>query len=236
MTSTALNCGPKIDLGPDERNLVAAVVGCRSRFPTPEDALAHTVLGAIRGGRRADGLLAQSSSGDDLPILALDAISAHAYLKSSASMWRLFGNHLPAALEATVVAERCEFLLPLADNTVVSERYGPARLFGLQPAHDLVEQQLVELVEDALPKRCAESGREAPTDETRERLRHEVDAICKAGWPSCWLWHSKSRMNAAVGLSRSLGVNRNLQLFAWRNGTLRCRARCAGEGCRNRLT
>jgi hypothetical protein len=46
------------------------------RFATPEDALAHTVLGAMRGGRRADGLLSQSGVGGDLPMLALDAIRA----------------------------------------------------------------------------------------------------------------------------------------------------------------
>ena len=101
------------------------------RFATPEDALAHTVLSAIRGGKRADGLMSQAGVGGDVPMVALDAIRAQAYLKSTAAMWRLFGNQLPAALEATVeVAQRCQVRLPLAEYTVLSERYGPARLLG----------------------------------------------------------------------------------------------------------
>jgi hypothetical protein len=152
------------------------------RFATPEDALDHTVLGAIRGGRRADGLLSQSGVGGDFPMLALDAIRAQAYLKSATAMWRLFGSQLPAALEATVeVAQRCEFRLPLAERTPTGERYGPARLFGLQPARQIVEQQLVDTAEDALPARCAETGREAPSDEMGERVSREVEAICQSG-------------------------------------------------------
>jgi DNA polymerase III subunit alpha len=60
------------------------------RFATPEDALAHTVLSAIRGAKRADGVLNQASAGGDLPMVALDAIRAQAYLKSPGAMWRLF--------------------------------------------------------------------------------------------------------------------------------------------------
>ena len=46
------------------------------RFATPEDALAHTVLSAMRGGKRADGLMSQAGVGGDLPMVALDAIRA----------------------------------------------------------------------------------------------------------------------------------------------------------------
>ena len=58
----------------------------------------QTVLSAIRSGRRTDGLLNQSSSGGEVPMLALDGIRAQAYLKSPAAMWRLFGTQLPVAL------------------------------------------------------------------------------------------------------------------------------------------
>jgi hypothetical protein len=40
------------------------------RFATPEDALAHTVLRAIRCAKRADGVLNQASAGGDLPMVA----------------------------------------------------------------------------------------------------------------------------------------------------------------------
>ena len=59
--------------------------------------------------------------------------------------------------------------------------YGPARLFGLQPAQELFEQQLADAVADALPRRCAETGGEPPNDELRARLQAELVEICKAG-------------------------------------------------------
>jgi DNA polymerase III alpha subunit len=62
------------------------------RFATAEEALPHTVLAAIREGRRADGLMTQPGVGADLPTLALDGVRAQGYLKSAAAMWRLFGN------------------------------------------------------------------------------------------------------------------------------------------------
>jgi DNA polymerase III alpha subunit len=152
------------------------------RFATPEDALPHTVLGAIRGGRRADGLMTQPGVGAELPMLALDGVRGQGYLKSAAAMWRLFGTQKPQALENTLeVARRCEFRLPLAEIAAPDQRYGPARLFGLQPAQDLFEQQLSDAVAEALPRRCAETGREPPNDDLRARLQAELDEICKAG-------------------------------------------------------
>jgi DNA polymerase-3 subunit alpha len=152
------------------------------RFATPEDALPHTVLGAIRGGRRAEGLMNQPGVGADLPMLALDGVRAQAYLKSADAMWRLFGNQLPLALDNTLeVARRCEFRLPLAELAAPDERYGPARLFGLRPVQDVFDQQLADLVADALPRRCAETGREPPNDDLRARVQAELDEICKAG-------------------------------------------------------
>src|SRR5262249_39536778 len=152
------------------------------RFATPEDALPQTVLGAIRGGRRADGLMNQPGVGADLPMLALDGVRTQAYLKSAAAMWRLFGNQLPRAVENTLeVARRCEFRLPLVELAAPDERYGPARLFGLQPVQDQFDQQLADVVADALPRRCAETGREPPNDDLRARLQAELDEICKAG-------------------------------------------------------
>lgn len=142
------------------QRLELAVVATNAvRVASPEDALAHTVLGAIRGGRRADGLMTQPGVGAELPMLALDGVRAQAYLKSAAAMWRLFGNQLPLALENTIeVARRCEFRLPIAELTAQDERYGPARLFGLQPAQDLFDQQLVEVVAEALPRQLRGDG------------------------------------------------------------------------------
>jgi len=152
------------------------------RYATPEDALAHTVLSAMRAGRHADGVLNQASPGGDVPMVALDAIRAQAYLKSPAAMWRLFGTQLPAALEATVeVAQRCQFRLPLAEMTPLEQHYGPGRFFGLAPARESVHQELVEVVTEALPRRCAETGRDAPGEEMRQRVMDELEAIGDAG-------------------------------------------------------
>ncbi|MBV9577969.1 MAG: PHP domain-containing protein, partial [Chloroflexi bacterium] len=152
------------------------------RFATPEDALAHTVLSGMRAGRRADGVLNQASPGGDVPMVALDAIRAQAYLKSPAAMWRLFGTQLPAALEATVeVAHRCQFRVPLAESTPMEQRYGPGRFFGLAPARESVQCELADVVTEALPRRCAETGRDAPTAEMRRRVADELEAIGRTG-------------------------------------------------------
>jgi DNA polymerase-3 subunit alpha len=90
-----LSVAQRLELGVVAANAV--------RFATPEDALAHTVLGAIRQGRRPDGMLSQrDATGGDLPTVALDTVRSQAFLKSPRAMWRLFGTQLPAALLTTV--------------------------------------------------------------------------------------------------------------------------------------
>ena len=153
--------------------------------------------------------MSQAGIGGDVPMVALDAIRAQAYLKSPAAMWRLFGSQLPAALETTVeVARRCQFRLPLAEHTALSERYGPARLFGLEPARELAQQQLAELASDALPKRCAETGRDAPTDEMRERMAREVEAIGQAGLAELLLIAQHVAQECRRAIFRMLRVGR----------------------------
>jgi hypothetical protein len=71
--------------------------------------------------------------------------------------------------------------LPLAEAAPPDERYGPCRLFGLQPAQDQFDLQLADLVAEALPRRCAETGREPPNADMLERVQAELDEICKAG-------------------------------------------------------
>jgi DNA polymerase III alpha subunit len=92
-------------------------------------------------------------------------------------MWRAFGQ-LPAALAATVqIAERCSFRLPLPHSGLPdprSTRLGPGLLFGLEPASEVGEQQLAELVERALPARFAAENRGSPSNEVLERAREEV--------------------------------------------------------------
>ena len=102
-----------------------------------------------------DGVLGSAGrDGYDLPTLTVEAARAQAYLKSPQQMWRAFGQ-MPAALQASVeIAERCKFRMPLARNKLSDERtqrLGPELLFGLQPAREVGEQQLAELVEQALP-------------------------------------------------------------------------------------
>jgi DNA polymerase III alpha subunit len=62
-----------------------------------------------------------------------------------------------------------------------AQRLGPALLFGLQPAREMNEQRLAELVEHALPARFAETGRGEPSAEVRARAAEEVSAICSSG-------------------------------------------------------
>jgi hypothetical protein len=46
-------------------------------FATPDDALAHTTLAAIRAGRRADGVLNQVSPGGDVPMVLAPATGSY---------------------------------------------------------------------------------------------------------------------------------------------------------------
>lgn len=99
----------------------------RGRPPHPE--LGTNIL-YVRSPR----LLAELAlSRGDLPMLALDAIRAQAYLKAPAAMWQLFGNQLPASWK------RHSRLLSAASSDC-ARRTQPAcralrsrRFFGLQP-------------------------------------------------------------------------------------------------------
>jgi DNA polymerase-3 subunit alpha len=155
------------------------------RFARPDDALAHKVLEAIGRGAIADGMLGRTGrDGDDLPTLTVEAVRAQAYLKTPKQMWRAFGQ-LPAAVRTSVeVAERCGFRLPLVRSRLSELRaqpLGPGLLFGLEPARELGEQQLADLVEHALPARFAETGRGAPSRDVVEGARAEVHTICERG-------------------------------------------------------
>jgi len=122
--------------------------------------------------------------GYDLPTITFESARAQAYLKSQRQMWRLFAQ-MPAALQASVeIAERCTFRLPQARSKLTdsrAQRLGPALLFGLEPAREMNEQRLAELVEHALPARFAETGRGEPSGEVRARAAEEVRAICSSG-------------------------------------------------------
>jgi DNA polymerase III alpha subunit len=128
------------------------------RFARPDDALAHKVLEAIGRGTTADGVLGHNGRGAyDLPTLTVEAVRAQAYLKTPKQMWRAFGQ-IPEALHATVeIADRCTFRLPLARRKLADQRtqpLGPGLLFGLEPAREIGEQQLADLVEKASRVPC----------------------------------------------------------------------------------
>jgi DNA polymerase-3 subunit alpha len=165
------------------------------RFVRPEDALAHKVLEAIGHGSVADGMLGHAGrDGFDLPTLTVEAVRSQAYLKTPKQMWRAFAQ-LPAALHATLeIAERCKFRLPLARRRLSDQPgqpLGPGLLFGLEPARELGEQQLAALVEQALPERCVQTGRRAPSAAILERARAEVRTICDRGLADLLLFASE---------------------------------------------
>jgi len=76
---------------------------------------------------------------------------------------------MPEALHATVeIADRCTFRLPLARRKLADELTQPLRpglLFGLEPAREIGEQQLADLVEQALPARILATGRGVPSSD-----------------------------------------------------------------------
>jgi DNA polymerase-3 subunit alpha len=193
------------------------------RFARPEDALAHKFLEAIGRGVRPEGVLGHNGrDGYDLPTITVEAARAQAYLKSPKQMLRLFGQ-MPAALEASVeIAERCTFGLPLARSTILGEqprRLGPALLFGLEPARELNQQQLGELVEQALPARFAETGRGAPSAEVRARAVEEVRAICASGIADLVLFsHEVGRYCAQLGIPLAARGSATSSLVVWALG------------------
>jgi DNA polymerase-3 subunit alpha len=193
------------------------------RFARPEAALAHQLLEAIGRGNRSDGVLGHPGrDGYDLPTLTVDALRAQAYLKSPQQMWRTFGQ-LPAALEASVeIAERCQFRLPLRRNKLAAERrqpLGPALLFGLEPARGVGQQQLTDLVEQALPARFAEAGRGAPSEAVIEQARQELRTICASDLADLLLFaHDVGQFCAERGIPVAARGSATSSLVVWALG------------------
>jgi DNA polymerase-3 subunit alpha len=154
------------------------------RYARRQDAQAAVALDAMRRGSRAEGVLAGARADPtDAPIVGLEmaAARAQAYLRTPGEMYRRFAQ-LPDALAATVrIRDRLRFRLPLDRDQPPAERYGPALLFGLGPAHDLDAQQLTEVVNRELTVRCADTGRGQPTPDMRARVDAELRALCGAG-------------------------------------------------------
>jgi len=193
------------------------------RFARPDDALAQKVLEAIGRGAVADGVLGHNGRGGlDLPTLTVEAVRAQAYLKTPKQMWRAFGK-LPAALHATgEIAERCTFRLPLAKKKLADQhthQLGPGLLFGLEPARELGEQQLAQLVEHALPERFAETGRGAPSEHIQELAREEVRTICERGLADLLLFaHQVGEFCAQHALPVTARGSATASLVVWALG------------------
>src|SRR5262249_47397576 len=64
---------------------------------------------------------------------------------------------------------------------LLEQRYGPTRFFGLEPAREGVQQELAAVVAEALPRRCAETGRDEPAAEMRDRVERELESIGRTG-------------------------------------------------------
>jgi Bacterial DNA polymerase III alpha NTPase domain len=67
------------------------------------------------------------------------------------------------------------------ENTTPEQRYGPARLSGLEPVRQIAAQRLADAVEERLPQRFAETGRGEPDPGALERAAAELSAIFDAG-------------------------------------------------------
>ena len=130
---------------------------------------------------------------------------------------------MPAALQASVeIAERCTFRLPQARSKLTdsrAQRLGPALLFGLEPAREMNEQRLAELVEHALPARFAETGRGEPSAEVRARAAEEVRAICSSGIADLVLFsHEVSRFCAQREIPLTARGSATSSLVIWALG------------------
>src|SRR6202165_717865 len=191
------------------------------RFARKQDALTSSVLEAIGRRRRAVGVIGSTDGdGPDVPVVSVDdAYRAEAYLKSPNEMHRLFAQ-LPAALSATAeIRALAKFLLPLACNTPPEQRYGPARLFGLDPVRDMDRQRLVDLVERALPERFAETGRGEPSVQVREQAATEARAICDAGLAELLLVaYDVGQFCKQHGIPRAARGSATSSLVAWALG------------------
>src|SRR6202171_3975079 len=191
------------------------------RFARKQDALTSSVLEAIGRRRRAAGIVIGADRDEtDVPVVSVDdAYRAQAYLKSPNEMHRLFAQ-LPAALNATTqIRALAKFRLPLAVNTPPEQRYGPARLFGLDPVRDMDRQRLIDLVERALPERCAETGRGEPSVQVREQAATEARAICDAGLAELLLVaYGVGHFFKQHGIARAARGSATSSLVAWTLG------------------
>jgi DNA polymerase III alpha subunit len=131
-----------------------------------------------------------------------------------------FPNYQPR--EASVeISERCRFRLPLRRSKLSAEPrqpLGPSLLFGLERARGVGEQQLTELVEQALPARFAETGRSEPSEAVLERAKAELRTICGSDLADLLLFaHDVSRFCADRGIP--LAARGSVHLEPGRLGT-----------------
>jgi DNA polymerase-3 subunit alpha len=193
------------------------------RFAFPDEALAFKLLEAIGRGEAVDGVLGHGGrEGYDLATLTVEAVRAQAYLKSAKQMWRTFGQ-MPDTLRASLeITDRCGFRLPLVRRRLAdqpAQTLGPGLLFGLEPARELGEQRLAELVEHALRRRFSETGRGVPADDVVERTREELRTIFEHGLAELLLFATEvGQFCAQQGLPLAARGSATASLVVWALG------------------
>ena len=139
------------------------------RFARPEDALAHKFLEAIGRGTRADGVLGHNGrDGYDLPTHhrrggSRSGVSEIAEARCGGCSARCPPRCRPASRSPSAARSACRSRGRKLDRPSARQRLGPALLFGLEPAREMNQQHLAELVEQALPARFAATGRGVPS-------------------------------------------------------------------------
>ena len=135
--------------------------------------------------------------GYDLPTITVEAARAQAYLKSPRQMWRAFGQ-MPAALRRKR-RDRRALRLPSAtrEEQLVPDRANVASVrsccLDLHRHGRSSEQQLADLVEEALPLALRRDG---PRHADRTRFWSARATRCgpsaPAAWPTCCCSRTKS--------------------------------------------
>jgi hypothetical protein len=191
------------------------------RYARRQDAEAAVVLDGMRQNRHAERGSTGNADTSEVPIVGLESAMAHAqaYLRTPAEMRRLFAQ-VPRALATTVeIRDRIRFRLPLTKDQPAERRYGPALLFGLEPALDIDRHRLAELVNRTLVERFDSAERGKPSSEVEARAEREVTDLCRAGLAELMLTaYDLGRFCAQHGMPLAARGSATSSLVAWSLG------------------
>lgn len=177
---------------PDEKKVIRPLIELADRldlptvitndahYLTPEDSRAHELLLCIGSGKTLSDPTRLRYGSDQF------------YVKSADEMWAMFGGELPEALLMTrKIAERCQVKFQKGDDADYLPRFPIPEISGCRTTDEyfakVVEDGFNERLETVWQKALDQNSLKYPLETYRERIRREIEIICKMGYPGYFL-------------------------------------------------